>query len=235
MASTAGTRRCPGDRTRTVQDAFGEEQSSLISLPEDAYPCDERVEVHVGKTPYVRFDLNDYSVPADFARRTVVAVASLDTVRLLDGPNVVATHRRSWSRGEQIEDERHVAELVERKRAAREHRAMDRLAKATPSSQAFLKAMAERGGNIGNAVARLTKLLDAAGAEALEAAIVGALEHERVHVGAVHQLVDEYRSRLGKLPAVSNHVAPAHRGRVVRSHPLSGYDSLTKEHNDERS
>lgn len=235
VASTAGTRRCPGDRTRTVQDAFGEEQSSLISLPEDAYPCDERVEVHVGKTPYVRFDLNDYSVPADFARRTVVAVASLDTVRLLDGPNVVATHRRSWSRGEQIEDERHVAELVERKRAAREHRAMDRLAKATPSSQAFLKAMAERGGNIGNAVARLTKLLDAAGAEALEAAIVGALEHERVHVGAVHQLVDEYRSRLGKLPAVSNHVAPAHRGRVVRSHPLSGYDSLTKEHNDERS
>jgi len=39
-------------------------------------PADERVAVEVGKTPYVRFDLNDYSVPPTHVRRTLVVVAS---------------------------------------------------------------------------------------------------------------------------------------------------------------
>jgi hypothetical protein len=81
VATTAASRRCPGEQTRTVQDAFSEERGSLIALPDDGFPCDECIEVHVGKTPYVRFDLNDYSVPSDYNRRTLTAVASLDEVR----------------------------------------------------------------------------------------------------------------------------------------------------------
>jgi len=34
-------------------------------LPANGYPTEERKQVSVGKTPYVRFDLNDYSVPHD--------------------------------------------------------------------------------------------------------------------------------------------------------------------------
>jgi hypothetical protein len=32
-------------------------------LPENPYPTDEQVAVKINKTPYARFDLNDYSVP----------------------------------------------------------------------------------------------------------------------------------------------------------------------------
>jgi hypothetical protein len=31
-----------------------------MALPMDGYPVDARLEVSVAKTPYVRFDLNDY-------------------------------------------------------------------------------------------------------------------------------------------------------------------------------
>jgi transposase len=62
----AAERKCPEERSRTVRDVFAEEQKSLLALPGDDFPCDERVEVHVGKTPYARFDLNDYSVPAEY-------------------------------------------------------------------------------------------------------------------------------------------------------------------------
>jgi hypothetical protein len=34
----------------------------------------ERVEVRVGKTPYVRFDLNDYSVPHTHVQRTLTVL-----------------------------------------------------------------------------------------------------------------------------------------------------------------
>jgi hypothetical protein len=35
----------------------------LLRQPDNPYPVVERVSVKVGKTPYVRFDLNDYTVP----------------------------------------------------------------------------------------------------------------------------------------------------------------------------
>lgn len=39
--------------------AWGQERSHLLPLPENAYNTEEVLAVHVGKTPYVRFDLND--------------------------------------------------------------------------------------------------------------------------------------------------------------------------------
>ena len=61
-------RPCPEDRSIPVREAFAQE--NLLPLPDASYPTDERVEVRIGKTPYARFDRNDYSVPhrsyADF-------------------------------------------------------------------------------------------------------------------------------------------------------------------------
>ena len=45
--------------------------------------------------PYVRFDLKDYSVPHSYVRRAVVVYATLDTVRIVEGTTVIATHPRS--------------------------------------------------------------------------------------------------------------------------------------------
>ena len=41
----------------------------LLKLPDNPYPVVEQVPVAVGKTPYVRFDKNDYSVPHSHVRR----------------------------------------------------------------------------------------------------------------------------------------------------------------------
>jgi hypothetical protein len=65
----AGSRRASRrpwveDKTRLVRDAFAEERSKLLPLPDEPFPAYERVEVEAGKTPYVRFDLNDYSIEA---------------------------------------------------------------------------------------------------------------------------------------------------------------------------
>lgn len=70
----AAARPCPEDRARTVGDAFSEERARLLPLPETRFACDEVVPVRVGKTPYVRFDLNDYSVPHTHVRRQLSAL-----------------------------------------------------------------------------------------------------------------------------------------------------------------
>ena len=48
-------------------------------------------------------------------------------MRILDTATVLATHPRSFDRGQQIEDPAHIEELERHKRSAREHRATDRL------------------------------------------------------------------------------------------------------------
>jgi len=85
--------------------------------------------VKIGKTPYARFDLNDYSVPHDYVQRTLTVSADLNQVRLLNGQEVIATHSRSFDKGAQIENPGHVATLTEYKHHASQHRNTDRLSK----------------------------------------------------------------------------------------------------------
>jgi hypothetical protein len=128
-------RWCPQDRARTVRTVFAEEAPRLLALPENPFPTEERIEVSVGKSPYARFDLNDYTVPHTHVNRTLSVLATLDTVRILDGSAVLAIHRRTFDRGAQIEIKAHLEALVTHKRAARAHRAQDRLHHAAPGAK----------------------------------------------------------------------------------------------------
>jgi len=81
----AADRLCPSARELRVGEAFAQEQPRLITLPENPFVTDEIVPVSIGKTPYARFDLNDYSVPHTYVQRTVTVRATPDRVRILDG------------------------------------------------------------------------------------------------------------------------------------------------------
>jgi transposase len=220
-------RKWVDDKSRTVRDAFNDERERLLPLPSNPFPALERLEVEVGKSPYARFDLNDYSVPHDRNQRTLTVLADLDTVRIVEGNDIVAVHPRCWDRGQQLEISEHLERLVAEKRRAREHRGLNRLAIAAPSSQAFLRCLGERHENLGSNTARLLQLLDAAGADALEDALVEVLERNTIHIGAVRQVIDRHRSERGLPPPVSVPITQGeHRDLAVKSHALSTYDFL---------
>ncbi|HVS11515.1 MAG TPA: IS21 family transposase, partial [Planctomycetota bacterium] len=224
----AADRRCPADTTLTVREAFAQERERLLPLPPDAFPTDERLEVTVGKTPYLRFDLNDYSVPHDRVRRTLSVLASLEAVRIFDRQELVATHRRTFSRGEQIEDPEHVRALVEVKRNARHGRGLDRLHHAVPETRELMRRLAERGRNLGGSTAALLGLLDLYGAHELSLAAREALEKDSPHPHSV-RLVLERRAHLRNLPPpvpVRLPADPRVRNLVVKPHDLSNYDRL---------
>jgi hypothetical protein len=111
----AADRRYPGDDSKTVREAFAEEAPRLLALPGNPYPLYERMAVIARKTPYVRFDLNDHSIPHTHVGRTLTLTADLEQVRILDGQHVVACHLRSFDKGAQVEDPAHIAALVAQK------------------------------------------------------------------------------------------------------------------------
>lgn len=229
----AADRRCPEEPGRSVREVFAEEAPRLLPLPDNPAPLLENVAVTVGKTPYVRFDLNDYTVPHTHVRRVLTVLADPHEVRVVDGGTVLACHPRSYDRGAQIEQAGHVQALVEHKHAARQHRATDHLVQAAPASQTLLVRAAERGANLGAITAALMRLLAQSSAADLQTAILEALERGVPHPNAVRLALARQREQRGEAPPIGV-VLPAHvqaRDAPVKPHALKTYDRI-KEHSD---
>lgn len=224
----AAERRCPEERTRTVQAVFLEERPQLIALPAAPYPTDERIEVKVGKTPYVRFDWNDYSVPHTHVQRLLTVVATSKQVRVVDGIQCLAQHPRCYDKGRQIEQEEHIRALVAAKRQARDHRGQHRLTHAVPVSATLLLQAAQRGYHLGTVTSQLLQLLERYGANELTLAIEEALVRGVPHPNAVRLNLEKAREQRQQLPPVHLDLPQDRRVRelVVQPHALQDYDQL---------
>jgi hypothetical protein len=227
IAEVAHARPVPGRREERVVDALAEEQPRLLPLPEHPFGCDLLRAVSSGKTPYIRFDGNDYSIPHTLARRPLTLVASEHVVRLLDGSTEVARHARSYDRGQRIEDDAHLAALVAEKRRAHELRGRDRLRHACPHAQAFVEALALRGHPLASETTRLLRLLDHVGAAALNTALAEALQRGAVSAASVAHVLDQRRRARRQPPPIDLVLAdPRVRDLRVTPHALSAYDTL---------
>jgi transposase len=234
-AGEAADRPCPEDRSRTVRACFQAERGHLLALPDEPFPATERLIVRTHKTPYVRFDLNDYSVPPTHVCRTLEVLATIETVRILEGTTLIATHPRSYDRGAQIEQRTHIEALEAQKRAGRAHRAIDRLHYAAPSAEKFFRLAASRSTHMGSLTRGLLSLLDAYGAAALEAALAAALGEDATHLAAVRHFIDLQRAKQGACPPIPVTLPddPRVRGLAVRPHNLADYEKLAPESPDE--
>jgi len=224
----SGHRPCPQDPRITVREAFDKERPHLMALPDNPFPADECVEVRVGKTPYVRFDLNDYSVPHTLVQRTLTVRASLSSVRILDAGEVIAEHARVYGKGEQIENPAHIEALANVKRAARHHRGQDRLTHAAPSVTQLLGQALERGNSLNSVTNQLQALLDTYGASEFEHAVNEALQRNVPHPNAVRQSLVRRREEQLLPPPIAIALPNNDKARniVVHSASLTAYDQL---------
>lgn len=229
---TGHARKVPGDPAgRLVHEALDEERPRLLPLPEHPFPCDVVRPAASGKTPYIRFDLNDYSIPHELTRKPVTLIASEALVRITDpAGQVVASHARTYDRSQRVEAPEHIAALAREKRRAHELRGRDRLRASCPIADAFVEALALRGENLGGHVSRLLKLLDTYGAAEVDAAMKDALARGAIGAASVAHVLDQ-RARARRLPPALDVVLPDDprvRDLRVTPHALDTYDALAK-------
>lgn len=225
----AANRPCPEDKAHTVHEVFQEEQSRLMVLPDNPYSCNEVEAVNVGKTPYVRFDLNDYSVPHNYVRKTLTVEATLDEVTILDGVKVIATHQRSFDKAKQIESSEHIKELIKHKKHARLHRGQDRLTHSIDCARDFLDKAAAHGYSLASTTNQLLGLLDDYGASILEEAMKEALAREVPHPNSVRLSLQRLIDHRKQPPAVKLGLTDKRAIEVVvKPHELSSYDTLNQ-------
>jgi transposase len=225
----------PEQRDRTVAEVLAEEQPRLLPLPAHPFETDVMRTVVSGKTPYVRFDRNSYSIPHTHVRRPLTLLASPTTVRVIAGVDEIARHPRSYDTGQVIEEAAHVAGLVEATRQANPSSARDRLRLAVPAAVTLLERLAARGESLRYPVARLLALLDDYGPQELAAAIDRALDGDALGAGAIAHILETRRRQRGLKPPIPIALPdrPGVRDLDVTPHRLETYDELTRSDSDD--
>jgi transposase len=234
----AHNRPWPGDDRRTVAEAFAEERPRLLPLPAHRFDSDLLVPLRPGKTIYVRFDLNDYSIPPDALdrRKQLMLAVSESTVRILDGSKEIARHRRSYDRGRQILDPAHQEQMLKDKRKALGSTRGSRLSQAVPESEALLDAAFARGESASRQTTELLNLLDLYGARELRAAVCQALDRNTPRASSVEFILNQRRRSIKRrtLPPVDLSRHPELENLSVIPHNLETYDDLAKDDPDEQ-
>jgi len=234
----AHQRPWPGDDSRPVAEVFAEEKPHLLPLPTHPFACDLIRTVEADKTLFVRFDLNDYSVPPEVSGRPLTGrpltlVASPTRIRLLDGPTEIASHPRSYDRHETVEDPAHRQALLELKRKALGSTPSGRLALLVPESEAFLQAAFERGESIARLTTQLLRLLDDYGAAELTAALREALEQQTPRLSSVAFILARRHRQARRRAPLPVHLTrrPDLENLTVADPSLEAYDELAQDPN----
>jgi len=222
----APARGWPQQRGISVAETFAKEKPFLVELPGDSFPAAQLEDVSVGKTPYVRFDSNRYSVPHTRVRRTLTLEADSHRVRIMDRSEVVAEHRRCWGKHQVIEQPDHISSLKRHKRKARLQRGQERLLRAVPVCETLLAEMGRRQRRLHTAVDRLTILLEEFGAEELSSAVSEAIGKGSPHPETVRLVLDRRRRARRQSPSLPVRLPDSEKVRdiVVTPHALGDYD-----------
>jgi transposase len=222
----AHQRRWPGGDSRSVADVFTEEQSRLLPPARHPFSTDRIETVRSHKTIYVRFDLNDYSIPPEAVGRQLTLVASDISVRILDASLEIARHARTYDRRQLVLDPAHQEAVLKIKRKAFHSTPGGRLEQSVPESETLLDLAFAQGESAGAQTAQLLRLLDQYGATALRRAILEALQRNTPRASSVAFLLRR-QPRSARLNLdLSQH--PQAQALDIRPHDLETYDELAR-------
>lgn len=217
----ATTRERPADRLAI-------ERPRLHALPEHRFDTDLVVPAVVGKEARVVLDTNTYSVPPEHVGKSVFVRADDEHVRVVDGDQTIAEHRRCWERRRAIEKPEHVAALIERRPGAKAPKRKDRIAALSTECRLYLQEIARRRIDLDSEVRKLDRLIVIYGEADVAIGMAAALGARTFGARYVRALIDQKRfaEGLGEPPE------PVVTGRrdademSVEPHDLGGYDEL---------
>jgi transposase len=228
VTEVANQRPWPDDRGRTVASVFADEVPRLLTLPEHDHDVTHRREVRSGKVPYVRFDLNDYSIPFALAGRPLTLVATEDEVRIIDGANEVARHHRTFDRGQRVTEKEHFAGIYETRPGVETVAGREYIKRLIPETGALYDLMVEQGEPLGSSTAKIFELVESYGIETVRAGVKQAIERKLAKLSYVAQICRQTALFRKEPPRIAIDLPdrPNVRDLTVTPHALEDYDKL---------
>jgi len=176
-------------------DRFEQERGILKPLPPISYDTDDVIPTVVTPFAQVRFETNRYSVPPQYARRSVILRADDLWVRVIHGSNEIAKHQRSFERKRRITDPEHQkAAFALRKRSRARQVEIEFIALGT-EAEIFRQHLLDASVKPIVHFRRILRLVRLYGKYEVVAALGRAVEHRTFDSAYVVNLVDQERRR----------------------------------------
>ena len=97
--------QCRRDQERTTRGKPGtvaalliEDRAAMLPIPAKRFEARRVSEVSADSLSPVRFDTNSYSVPTEYAHRSLTVIGTVDEVRIVFEDRLIACHERCWDR-----------------------------------------------------------------------------------------------------------------------------------------
>lgn len=181
-------------------DRFEEERAKLRPLNPAGFDLARITTVRATKQFRVALDSNHYSVPARCAGQLLTLKAYADRVCIYEGDQLVARHKRSMDRHQDIEDPEHAKVLVAQRKTAREQRLLVQFLALSPRAQAYLEGLELKRINAREHMRKIVALAEMHGKEALCRALDDGLELQAFSSEYIANILAA-RRRIGPEPA----------------------------------
>jgi transposase len=220
----------PQDRSKIVSEVWHEERAKLMPKPSQDFPTDYVGTCVPSKICFVRFDGNDYSAPSQYVGKALTLVASEAKIRILDGAAELASHQRSYSKGERISEAKHFANLHEQKPESKARTKRGEFIGIIPEAAKFFERIIASGRPTGSQTTLLYQYIKLHGKDSVRRAIVAALARDICSAAYVGQILTSMDKKAKELPPppvlVPDH--PQAKNSEVNPHELDIYDEIIR-------
>ena len=136
-------RRLRGEKA-TIGEMWEEEKPRLRPLPPRTFPCCRTVPVKPNRLSLVTFETNRYSVPVEHALHSLYLRAYVDKVEISDGVGLIAMHKRSYEREQDVLDMWHYLPILRERPRALDHAKPFKMWSRPPAFDRYLEALRRR-------------------------------------------------------------------------------------------
>ena len=213
----------------SIKERFVLDQQALSALPERPYdPCVVSSS-RVSSTSLVRYKDTDYSVPVRYGYQDVFVKAYVDKILIIKDSEVIATHKRSYEKGNAVYDLLHYLPLLEQKSNALDQAAPVKAYSLPPVFERFKTTVIARDPIRGKRdYIKVLRLLETHGIDAVEKGLYMAFDHGLFTVEAIKHLI--LQSLETKTPTLSLKDLPHVPMVCVHKTKLSSYRILLGDH-----
>ena len=224
----ANQRKWPDNTQYLVKSMWAKERANLLSLSGRWLGPKELASTSAGKTPWVNFDLNSYSIPPKFLAKPLTIAAGDQTIEILCDGEVIATHERSYDRERFIECKGHRQELLDYSHFGRTNLFRENLVKDFPAVDKILEKQFERGLDMATLVRHLYEIRYSHGDNLFAEAVNTAVESGRYSSDSLRVILQQIEAQKKEPARVSVHLPDRKevKSLEIEKRPLSTYDQL---------
>ena len=211
----------------TIATGLAEERSAFLALPNRPFEARRVAPTTADSLALATFDTNEYSVPTQYAYRSLTVVATVEEVKIIHEDRVVARHPRCWEREQCRYDPLHYLAVLERKPGGFDYARPLKdwsLPECFPLLRRRLEADARHGTR---AFIRILRLLERHSLAQLTDAVAYALDRGVVDPDSVRVILDSRADRPVALFPLDGHLHL--HGVRVETTDVSAYQVLLTE------